>query len=415
MLLELRGGRMELFTDKERESEAGGEGGGQLADEAVAAFPKMNLSYAESQHQVALDLLREEKLDEAIEILSDVLEWRTKTFGERGIECAPTWHHYGVALFKKARSSDGVMGEATKEGIRQLSQQIVTESLRSESGNGTSGADAEGAEDVEEDDDNDDEALDEIDNNGDNNNNLFEEANATQPDDMELAWQALEVARLIYSKNSDSHHLDLAEVHGSLAELSLERAHFETAITDYRTAIECMNNATGRGLEAVSGERRLADLQFRLCLAFQLDGTQKLIDNRTLEGQASIREGLVYCNRTSDTLQGLLDSLQAEADQKNDADVKELVEIMAELREKAKEMNEILEHGVTLPTVNGLLDQNRQDENDEPDHNFGVVGNKRSTVKVETTDSEGPIDKKLKLSLEEKARAETVSQTPAAD
>eukprot|EP00466_Bigelowiella_natans_P015487 jgi/Bigna1/145832/aug1.104_g20540 len=421
--------------------------------------PSMNLSYAESQHQRALDMLRTDQLDEAIEILSEILEWRTKTFGEESIECAATWHHYGVALFKKARSTQGELGEATKEGIRQLSQQIVSQSLLlNETTNASSSSIGGGKEEggggmnanvaavnqssADDDEDGDDDAedgvakaeMDDLVASSLSSKNM-NASSSTTPDDMELAWQALEVARLIYSKNGggggSSHQFDLAEVYGSLAELSLERAHFETAITDYKAAINSMKTASKSSeLPAVPGERRLADLQFRLCLAFQLDGTQKMIDNRTAEGKASIEEGLQYCNETSQTLQAVLNSLEdkslSSTNPKTEEDILELKEIMEELGQKAEEMKEIMAKGVALPTVEednttAKSRSNSHVQNHQPQHvhhNLGTVGSggqKRAAADAAAADPSSIQVEEILDFKRSKLLPETVSQTPAAD
>jgi len=454
---------------KLRGGEGEGEGEGEREPEASLKeilSPVMNLSYAESQHQKALDLLREDKLEHAIDILSDVLEWRTKTFGEKAIECAATWHHYGVALFKKARSSRGIMGEATKEGIRQLSREIVSKTLNVTVAADDQEKEMEKEDDVDEDADADDDAeepyqgeddvdkqvpegqkgqkqpeqeqvdagigdvdngLDDIDLAGMQNNITGVEG----PDDMELAWQALEVARLIYSE-SKTHFNELAEVHGSLAELSLEREHFETAIGDYKAAIKQISDAKAMNIPLIEGadesrriaDRRLADLQFRLCLALQLDGTQKLVDNRTEEGRAAVREGVEYCNKTSYTIQTILSSVEAAKPTESTAnEIKELKEILSELEDKKTEMAEILTKGVELPK---LTDNNDPEEIDESKvHDLGVVGSVNpSGYLTESLQEDGAQKRVGDLHEDEEgakrlrgseAMSHVTSQTPAAD
>jgi len=232
--------------------------------------------------------------------------------------------------------------------------------------------------------------------------------NATVPDDMELAWQALEVARLIYAK-AGTNPLELAEVYGSLAELSLEREHFDTAIGDYRAAIESMEQAKQQKLPMVQGERRLADLQFRICLALQLDGTQKLVDNTTDTGKALIKEGLHYCNKTFETLEGILAPLEANPSDANDAERKELKEIMGELKDKAAEMQDILINGVRLPLINesAPVPNAVRDMADEPVHDLGTF--KRGAQAPAPEESAA---KKLKQAADTISQ---VSQTPAAD
>ena len=57
------------------------------------------------------------KYDEAIDLLTEVLEYKCGKFGELAIECAPAFYNYGVALFSKARLENDVFGEPVQKAM----------------------------------------------------------------------------------------------------------------------------------------------------------------------------------------------------------------------------------------------------------------------------------------------------------
>jgi tetratricopeptide (TPR) repeat protein len=84
-------------------------------------------------------------------------------------------------------------------------------------------------------------------------------------DDLELAWENLDVARLILSKESDTKSiLQLADVYLSLGDVSLESENFEQATLDYQTALDLKMK------HYPNGWRELAEIHFKLALSLEL-------------------------------------------------------------------------------------------------------------------------------------------------
>ena len=55
--------------------------------------------------------------DAAIDLLTDVLEFKCEKHGELAIECAPAFYNYGLALFGKARLENDVFGEPVQKAM----------------------------------------------------------------------------------------------------------------------------------------------------------------------------------------------------------------------------------------------------------------------------------------------------------
>ncbi|GFR51027.1 hypothetical protein Agub_g13354 [Astrephomene gubernaculifera] len=156
-----------------------------------------------------------------------------------------------------------------------------------------------------------------------------DEEAAADGDDMKLAWEMLELARLIYSKHQpEQHHSKLAEVHKSLGDITSEQERFEEAVDSYKQSLEHLQAMQPPSL------RRIAEVQYKLSLALTyqdqpeeaLKETQAAITSleaavaETEEklaalptdgsgGEAAEEEGR-QLQATSDDLRGVLTELQ---------------------------------------------------------------------------------------------------------
>ncbi len=80
-----------------------------------------------------------------------------------------------------------------------------------------------------------------------------EEGDEDDADDMQIAWEVLELARVIYSRSPNKAHLvELAKVHGRLGDLAMENEQFEQAMTEFNKCFELQKK------ELSPGDRRLA-------------------------------------------------------------------------------------------------------------------------------------------------------------
>ena len=149
-------------------------------------------------------LLKANQFDAAIDAFVELLEAMQVQFGDQHLETAPILFEYGSALLLKAETAADLFGDGIKE---------------------------EGAGDANE--------------------------------DLEIAWEVLEVARgTLVEHTSEDARILLARVYLRLADLSLDSGNCEQAIQDYHACLE-------ERLDFLSpSDRRLADVHSALAVAY---------------------------------------------------------------------------------------------------------------------------------------------------
>ena len=80
---------------------------------------------------------------------------------------------------------------------------------------------------------------------------------------MELAWKMLETARVMFEEDADAA-LELADVLETIGELNMEQSQFDTALSDYKSALKLLE----ANLEAT--DRRLASALYSISIANQM-------------------------------------------------------------------------------------------------------------------------------------------------
>lgn len=91
-----------------------------------------------------------------------------------------------------------------------------------------------------------------------------EKAEEDEPTDLQLAWQVLELARLILERRGDAAKAEYADCLITLGEVSLENEVFDSAITDIKTGLEIQQQLYKND---ASKQRRLAETCYKLGLA----------------------------------------------------------------------------------------------------------------------------------------------------
>ncbi|UPQ98067.1 SHNi-TPR domain-containing protein [Chloropicon primus] len=244
------------------------------------------------RYQKALEIINAteatpEVCEEAIDLLTQVLEYRCGKYGELSAECAPAFYNYGLALFSKAKLENDVFGAPVQKAMVEKAIKQLKEDEQKEQGGGKENEEAdENVEEVEGEED-----------------DVEEEEN-----DMELAWRNLETARLIYAKE-EGHEREVADVYTALAELSMEREDFETSISDFKSALKT--------LEGVSGaERNLAEIHYKLCLALQLSAKDPSSKAGIMREAAEEVQKAISVLRKTDAKPGELEGILEELEEK---------------------------------------------------------------------------------------------------
>ncbi|KAL6079941.1 hypothetical protein QOT17_000331 [Balamuthia mandrillaris] len=182
----------------EEEEEEGEEGSAALLSGEVT---EELLQEAERKTRDGHALMSNGEYEAAQEAFSKALEIRVAKYGEVALEIAPDYYNYGLALVQGAkREQRDFLSRAL---IRRLQDKESAEEL-----------DAEEEE---------------------NDRNALEET-------LQLVWEILETARVIYSK-SEAHKVELAQVHKLLGVFSQDTGNSDDALKEYGTAEELLREA----------------------------------------------------------------------------------------------------------------------------------------------------------------------------
>jgi hypothetical protein len=92
----------------------------------------------------------------------------------------------------------------------------------------------------------------------------IEETDAALEDDFALAWEVLDIARLIFSKDESNKFLE-AEALQEIGDLSMETENFTNAVSDYSKALELL-------VACDAALRELASINFKLGIALEFEG-----------------------------------------------------------------------------------------------------------------------------------------------
>ena len=160
-------------------------------------------------------------------------EIKTTQYGEMDVRAAPAYLEYGSALFLRAQdASDTFESDGTCANAEDKAQGSAVEQAKSAAG----GLPEQGsplvldAEDIE--------------------------------SDLELSWEMLELARLLYSEETGIHNFELSRVHVKLGNHSLHRKDFRGAVEELQKALQLRQKNLPRN------SRFTADVHADLAAAF---------------------------------------------------------------------------------------------------------------------------------------------------
>ena len=194
--------------------------------------------------------------DRAIELAGEALEKFMEIANDADAdeasvrrETARAHFVYGEALFRGAQAQNTVFGEQVRANAEA---------------SGTRLEDAPEDEAVGEEDEEEGAGATEGEKNGKEAADDEDEGEEDEEEsDMELAWKMLETARVMFEEDANAA-LELADVLETIGELNMEQSQFDTALSDYKSALKLLEE----NLEAT--DRRLASALYSISIANQM-------------------------------------------------------------------------------------------------------------------------------------------------
>ena len=130
-------------------------------------------------------LLKDKKFEEAIEFLSEMLRVSCEQFGDKSLVVAPLWFEYGNALLAKEEDnpSNNLLGTAANEAKKAVQMLGSEEQAEGDEEEGEEPSDEPGVASMTEGKE------------GEGEGGEGAEALAEEEEDIQMAWEALEVRR----------------------------------------------------------------------------------------------------------------------------------------------------------------------------------------------------------------------------
>ncbi|XP_061096357.1 nuclear autoantigenic sperm protein isoform X3 [Conger conger] len=249
----------------------------------------------------------------AVNVFQEACGMLAEKYGDTADECGEAFFLCGKSLLELARMENTVLGNAL-EGVPEES---------SEEGEKLDNSKIESADNLDEDDDDDD---DDEDGEGTADDKESEEE---EVGNLQLAWEMLEVAKVIYKRKEDKEdQLMAAQAHLKLGEVGAESGNYIQALEDFQ---ECLNLQL-KHLPPHS--RLLAETHYQLGVTFSYT--------------TQYAQAIQHFNSSIQVIESRLAMLQEAIDKAEDTDgateekreTEELKQLLPDIREKVEDARE---------------------------------------------------------------------------
>lgn len=292
-----------------------------MADEAgpsgsgTGAVPPEKLEEATSKFERAIQCIRTNDLEQAVQLFSEVLQIRTEHYGDLAPECASAYYRYGAALLYQAQDSGDVFGAGVKDGEEEEEEEGGAGEAEDDKENGGKGK-APAAAPGEGDADEEEEGAESGDGGG---------------SDLQLAWENLETAKVIWQREGeDKNAQQLADVHGLLGDVAMESDDFGTALAELDAALRYLQTFVQED------DRRIAEVQYKRCCALQFSG----------EVEQALPAVQAACDCLTKRREVLLRQLAAPGEgddaEKVKAESEDVAALLEDLKEKVQELQDLI-------------------------------------------------------------------------
>jgi len=269
------------------------------------------------KEQEAKKLMKEGKFGIAANIWSQCLAFRCRKFGETAPICADTYYNYGKCLLSQAQDEFDVLGGVIKQNVaKKIFASLPTEI---ENKSAKKGIMVESHYDTNEGDEEDQESNKEEE---DIEVSQIESVIEDASDILELAWQNLEVARVIYSLDPNEK-LKLADVHLLIGDISMESDNMQQAVNEYEKCLQIRQE-----LLSDPNSRLLADAHFSLGLALQHQGKLSVAIEQFRLAKTILETRLSTLN----------EQMKSEKTDSLEKEIKQIFDIVQELSNKIEDL-----------------------------------------------------------------------------
>ncbi|CAE1286696.1 NASP [Acanthosepion pharaonis] len=264
-----------------------------------------------------------------------------QTYGEMAFECAPAYFSYGHALLELARMDSKVIESLEAEA----EEDEEDESEKSE--DGKSGGETPGTTEDEDrtdkseslssqDEGTDKEAKTEKDENvkddaadDDKNENVDEHIAGNDVTNLQLAWESLELAKIIYLKRKDKEsQLKAAQAFLKLGEVGLETGVYDQAIEDIKECLKIQKEY----LEPE--EREIAESYYQLGLVHVFAGNHDSSIENFEKAVSVIEARIEKLNKSIEANKDSKETADVEAVYNAKTEIKELEEVVPDIKQK---------------------------------------------------------------------------------
>ncbi|KAK3591178.1 hypothetical protein CHS0354_029030 [Potamilus streckersoni] len=208
----------------------------------------------------------------AVNQFQEACKLLANAYGETAKECAEAYFYYGQALLDLARMETGVLGNALQgvpdtdedEENKSSDDQFEKGDSLPESNEESESTEKENVTEEEEgEEEEEEETLDEGETSQDEKETKEGEESPDDISNLQLAWEMLELAKVIYLKDETKESkIKAAEAHLKLGEVSLETEQYQQAVEDFNQCLKIQK-------EYMEPEdRALAETYYQLGLAF---------------------------------------------------------------------------------------------------------------------------------------------------
>lgn len=242
----------------------------------------------------------------AVQALSLASEILAREKGDKDDGLGDVYFYYGKALLELSREEAGPLGDAVAKKIDEEDESDEEEEVV-ENGEAEKNGEASSSKEATKEEENGEAVTEETKEEG-------TEEKEEEPTDLQVAWEVLELAKIIYENRGEDGKEKLAETLVVLGEVSLESENFESAVTDIKRGLEIFLGLSEKN------DRVLAETHYKLGVA--------------LSTNSQMEEAIEQFNASLELLKGRIKKLEEEDEEKHKTEIIQMKELIPEIEEK---------------------------------------------------------------------------------